>query len=317
MRVLRLLAVSILLIQSAFAGESSGFPDQVTGFRDLLWNGSSMAIKAERARITAWLADKRIVFISGMMDDVIPGVFQDNMAVLRKDFGFQSITLIKPLSSHTVAENALELAPQIDQLARKNPTQKLILIAASKGGAETILMLLENPTWLASGKIHRVVGIQPAVNGTPLADIATAKCTDDHDSLICQLFADSPYAREGLASLKTDRVAQEIQPRLARLSDDERSSFTHRLFYVRASQRSLFRVSLEFKIPWLLNLDHGGENDGMLLTAQEKLPNLGTDLGVLQSDHAGLFGAPAFSNESYAFRQGFMWALLERLIQSE
>jgi hypothetical protein len=112
-------------------------------------------------------------------------------------------------------------------------------------------------------------------------------------------------------------MAQEIGPRLARLTEEERASFTNRLFYVRASQHSIFRVCLAFRIPWLVNRDHGGENDGMLLTANEKLPNLGTDLGVLRSDHAGLFGSPTFSNESYEFRQGFMWALLERLIQSE
>ena len=75
-----------------------------------------------------------VVFIAGIMNEMAPGYFHDNINSLKLELGSKNYSVIRPQTTHSVEENGLNLSKQLRNIYEKNKKKPLIIIAHSKGG---------------------------------------------------------------------------------------------------------------------------------------------------------------------------------------
>ncbi len=186
----------------------------------------------------------------------------------------------------------------------------LMLVAHSKGAAEALILVLQHPELLRTGRIHRLLLIQGAFGGSPLA---RASCF----GLMTPLRF---FFREVLVSMEPENTRTLLQEAyksfVAQTSGSERENFSKKIFYLRSAIEADELSSALLPI-WRLcgdQLSHLGQHDGILLTEEEKFDAIGQDLGVVQFDHFDLVmrGVGMRASEekrSSALRHAFMQVL--------
>lgn len=238
------------------------------------------------------LQGTQVLFVAGYLNELIPGYFDDNVAVV-ESLGAKSERLF-PTSEESLQEDVLALMKWVD--AHEGP---LWLIGHSKGGAAVLLAALRHPELVLSGKVKAVVVVQGAVGGSPVAD------RYDADPLLGQkgMHALTRHASEKLfdAALKTVRSQQ---------TPEQQQALFSRIFYVR-SRIDTAAVATELK-PTRAYLDRFGPNDGLLLADAMKL-DVGVDLGILDSDHAGLVLSSFLTSSTPERRKQFTHALVREV----
>lgn len=238
------------------------------------------------------------IFVGGFLSEGIPGYFNDNIAVTQ-ELGATTSTLFP--SSLGALEDDCALILDAVASARAQTGRKIVLVGHSKGGAGVLLTALRHPELMQSGQVDRVIVIQGAVRGSPLADLAV-----DGGSL-----RSSPVRLRPLESLtRRDSEATftaALSALHARLPPREVEALEARIFYVRSSQGD--SVAPVLALPHLyLSSKGSGRNDGLLLEEDMKLDE-GVDLGVLEADHAALTVSSALSNQPPELRRAFTRAL--------
>ncbi len=213
------------------------------------------------------LDHKHVVFVTGFLNELIPGYFIDNAQVTH-DLGGASSTLFPP-SGHSLAQDVEQISHEIDACAGRG----VVLFGHSKGGAAVLLTVLTHPDLLFSGKVDAVIVVQGAVGGSPLADVLSSVARK------------SP----GLRSLRTDQAerafVEAVDAAVINLSDAELERLFSRIFYLRSAHQT-GAVAAELAATELA-MRGQGENDGLVPSARMKL-DWGVDLGVLDADHASL-----------------------------
>jgi pimeloyl-ACP methyl ester carboxylesterase len=230
----------------------------------------------------------RVLFVAGYLNEMIPGYFDDNVAVVEA-LGARAERLF-PESEASFEDNAAVVAKWID--ANEGP---IWLVGHSKGGAAVLLAALRSPQLVLSGKVRAVVVVQGAVLGSPVAD---------------RYDADPVLGKKGMHAL-TRRASETVfnvalEQLRSRLSPAEQQALFERVFYVR-SRINQAAVAAELS-PTRGYLDQFGPNDGLLLADSMRLSE-GVDLGVLDSDHAGLVISSFLTSSTPERRRGFTHAL--------
>lgn len=169
------------------------------------------------------------------------------------------------------------------------------LIGHSKGGAAVLMAALQRPRLLLDGKVRAVIVVQGALRGSPVAD---------HDA------SDLLLGRRGMRALtraeSTAVFSGAVSDLLGTLSPLELGALFGRIFYVR-SRIETAAVAPELA-PMHRFLDAYGPNDGLLLADAMRL-DVGVDLGVLDSDHAGLVLSSFLTSSTPERRREFTRAL--------
>lgn len=143
---------------------------QIFSLTDLLRHESILPAATLPEEYLVKLRGRHVIFVDGLLNEaahLVGNYFCDNISEI-KELGI-SHSHIGYLSSHSVPKNADTLVGDIQEIYVREKLP-IILIGHSKGGAECLYAILRNPYLLQSGIIDRVVLINPAVGGSPLAD---------------------------------------------------------------------------------------------------------------------------------------------------
>jgi pimeloyl-ACP methyl ester carboxylesterase len=249
----------------------------------------------------ASIKDRHFLFVGGFLNEGIPGYFTDNMRVTHDELGAEVSTLF-PSSSTSVSEDADAIRAAV--IERSRTSQKpVVLVGHSKGGAGALVAVLRYPELVLEGTVDRVICIQAAVLGSPVADSIV-------ESGPIKVL---PFHWRGLESLSTRRsrtlVLNEDARAREKLTPEETAWFFGRIFFVRAWERS-GSVALELALTHEYLKEFGsGRNDGLLLEEDMKLDGDGVDLGEVEGDHAALTVSGILSRSSADERAAFTRAL--------
>lgn len=126
------------------------------------------------SRIKSQLKDRTVIFVAGIMNGVVgafAGYFDPNVEVLKDEYGAH-VREIGPNSWNSVQSNVPILYEKWMRIYNKSH-RKLIVICHSKGCAESLLTVLKYPSLIEEGIVDRLVLVQGAVGGSPLANSLT------------------------------------------------------------------------------------------------------------------------------------------------
>lgn len=248
---------------------------------------------------TGPLVGLHVVFVGGFLNEALPGYFLDNAEECHAEGA--STSIVEPSSLDDVGADTEHLVEAVRKAARDSG-RRVVLVGHSKGGAAALLTALKHPELMLDGTLERVVVIQGAVGGSPIAEGIVGKLS----------LRDAPVRVKGLQSLSQRDAKALFREALASLrarhTDAEVERVLRHVFYVRSSTSevsSILLVTHEF-----LNRQGSGRNDGLVLIEDQKL-DVGVDLGTLDADHAALTVAGPISNRPAEYRKAFTRAMFE------
>jgi hypothetical protein len=287
---------------------------QLFSLRDLFRHETILPAATLPEEYLVKLRGRHVIFVDGLLNEaahLVGNYFCDNISEI-KELGI-SHSHIGYLSSYSVPKNADTLVGDIHEtyVRVKLP---IILVGHSKGGAECLYAILKNPHLLQSGIIDRVVLINPAVGGSPLADNVSK-------NILARCF--SKYLGAGLRSIQPEnsrkifsealeffkqflKSKSEKYPTSSSTSTSSSSTSTSsvtrstgnysfknlsdRVFYIRgAAAADTLCWGVRFVIFFCRQpLDASVPNDGLLHVEDQMLQGFGVDLGILDSDHIDL-----------------------------
>jgi pimeloyl-ACP methyl ester carboxylesterase len=234
---------------------------------------------SSRVSSTGW------VLIDGILGEFSGSLYQHVLPVLRDEAGVMDVEVIRPSSYESMDANADRLAESLRKNFQRGK-RPLVILAHSRGAAETHLALLRHPDLIESGVIDSAVLVQGAFHGSPLASFV-----EDRVGGILGPFRDS------VRTLTPDEATRLHLDARRKLSREQRMRIASKVFFVRGrAQGSTVRAALRSGGLYL-DLFHG-ENDGVLLTTQQKVAGLGRDLGILDADHFELLGSTTKATDS-------------------
>ena len=239
------------------------------------------------------LSPLHVVFVAGFMNELIPGYFNDNVAMAR-ELGAETSVLLPP-SGGSLSTDVVLVQREIAACAGS----RLVLFGHSKGGGAVLLTVLEHPELVLDGKVEAVIVLQGAIGGSPLAD---------------GLSKVKPLAGPGLRSLTTEEAkhtfTMSLQKLSQRLTRAEWDRFFSHVFYIRSAHGDA-TLAAELALTEAI-LRSQGPNDGLLPPALMKL-GYGVDLGVLDADHASLTVSSFLATSTPAERRSFTLALFREV----
>ncbi len=254
----------------------------------------------------SWAASAGWVLIDGMLGEWSSSLYEHVLPVLRHEAGVLDVEVLRPSSLAPMDVNAERLAVLLQKTSR-NWRKPLVVVAHSRGAAEMLLALIRHPELIESARIESVILVQGAFIGSPLASFVE----DRLGRLLGPL-------RDAVRTLVPEQALQlHLQARRL-LTPKQRSLIASKVFFVRSRARGAPARTALRAGGLYLDLFHG-ENDGVLLTSQQRVPKLGQDLGILEGDHFELLGAtarPTSSEGAEIAPQAFMRALIRVLSRS-
>jgi pimeloyl-ACP methyl ester carboxylesterase len=278
-------------------------------------------VNERTARLNAedseFLNQYQFVLVDGILGDFVQDLYTQAVPQLRSEAGLKQISVIRPSTFNSMTQNADQLALEFSRA--KKP---LIVLAHSRGAAETFLALLKHPELITSGKVARAVLVQGAYSGSPLAEFVQAQlaqlCPNQPISLLRESCEIAGYFKASIHTLVPHSTDQLMRSAAAKLTADERSAFMERVRFVRAQSEltstrfALMPGAAYFKVYY----SDQGPNDGVLFTEKMHVPGLGVDWGVLPADHFGLLGG-AESDHSKQFIRATLRELLSEMSWSQ
>ena len=286
------------------------------------------------AAIKAYLADKVVVHVSGYFH--LARAFVDNESAIHDIDRHVPTREIHPRTSYPVEGNVAPMMRELRKIAQRNPSRRIVLIGQSKGGAEVLQLVAENPGVFAANarqvygfQLADAVTLNAAIGGSPLADVELERSPELtakwRAHMTAQGFSPTWFTEfmknwfldsgsYGFKSLATTESVARNQVLLNRMDDAKRAILAKKLWYVtsrRTGERtSDFPFYLRMTVKFLL--DHMAPNDGLVEEKNQMLPTIGTHLISLNNaGHMSLIGP----QDSRACRREFMDLLLLKLAQ--
>jgi len=244
-----------------------------------------------------FLKEYHFVFVAGFLNERAKlRYFTDNVKAM-KVMGFKYITVLSPSSSTPMSENRAWLRTRVLEAYQRHDSRPMILFGHSKGGIESLAMMLETPEmW---GKVEKVITLQSPVNGLMLLD------------------EELPFAKKlkffpfnGMISLSKEEVRKIVHNKIRALTPEQRTLFENRIFYI-----SSFRRPKEMALPLRpigYVMSKRARNDGVMAAKNMHLPGFGEWMGEVTGDHTELVFSPvrglnrATKEKSRAFIQAVL-----------
>lgn len=266
------------------------------------------------------LKGTHVLFVAGIMNELaslISSYYRDNMESAQA-LG-ATVSYFGPASQNAIPENADILYKKIISLSYQTQ-KKLIVVGHSKGGAELFYAILKHPDLFSRDIVDKVILIQPALGGSPLAASACGWCIDllstitkpNLEALTIEKSKNNFDIAFGFFNNALKKISRSDNPEDMNLL---KSAISNRIFYVRSEQEY---NNLSFGVKIVLgicrnNLNEHGKNDGLLLVDAQMDPRIGIDLGILKADHIGLT-VSTVSNITRKDRQAFTRALFHHVL---
>lgn len=266
------------------------------------------------------LKGTHVLFVAGIMNELaslISSYYRDNMESAQA-LG-ANVSYFGPASQNAIPENADILYKKIISLSYQTQ-KKLIVVGHSKGGAELFYAILKHPDLFSRDIVDKVILIQPALGGSPLAASACGWCIDllstitkpNLEALTIEKSKNNFDIAFGFFNNALKKISRSDNPEDMNLL---KSAISNRIFYVRSEQEY---NNLSFGVKIVLgicrnNLNEHGKNDGLLLVDAQMDPRIGIDLGILKADHIGLT-VSTVSNITRKDRQAFTRALFHHVL---
>lgn len=241
------------------------------------------------------LKEYSFLLIDGVLGDLTASLYNSILDDINRSVPESDLQVLRPSSFFGIQENAQWI---IEEISQRNKPKPLIIVAHSRGALELFVALLSKPEMFEEFKIAKVILVQGAFSGSPLADwlerLQANQCDSQFSFWIQLLCTSSKVFQSSLEGLTTERATHLRSYWQENLNPANKNLFKDRVFFVRS--HSSFHNTSQALIPGKLFLSYKYfdlENDGVLLTSEQKIPGLGMDLGVLDSDHLTLLGASA------------------------
>lgn len=240
------------------------------------------------------LKNRQVLFVAGFLSDIHPlgGVcYEKNAKELAKQVGIKYSYISLP-SHRSAVENVDKIYHKTMEIFLRNKAP-VVLFGHSKGGAEVFFTILKYPELILNGIVDRVVLIQAAIGGSPLANPKSPAMTG-----LFLIFGNG--LRSMIPTIADKNVISALESftqTIEYLYPNKESDFfeqivekiSEKIFYVRSSSsqqlKSIFHIA---QATSQINLQNLGPNDGIILTEDQKCSCFGTDIGILQSDHFDL-----------------------------
>ncbi|NBU20378.1 hypothetical protein EBS43_03020 [bacterium] len=287
------------------------------------------------AETLATLKNRHVLFVSGIMNELadpqvlgfkfIKSYYRSNIDAIQNELGM-SYDYYGPDSGEAVDVNSDQVYAQMMR-AYSRTGKPLIVIAHSKGGAETLHAILKHPEVILNGYVDRVILVQAAIGGSPIAT------TTENRGVLYQIV--SWFVHRGVKSLETAQSQTNFDSAFSVYQDllnqywikkyggsgamrPLHDEVSQKIFYVRAHES---REKLSWGIRTVndvcgMRLYDDGRNDGLLMLKDQKHPRIGIDLGVLSSDHIGLT-VDYYSNFSSSVKKAFTRAVVSQVYAAD
>ena len=255
------------------------------------------------------LADKQIVFVTGILNEIAFNYFWDFKKCLKKNWGISDSVLIKPPSKIAAPDN-VELLH--DEFIRSyNLSNKpLVIITHSKGAIETFLTLMKYPQLITDGVVERFIAINGAFKGSHIADYLKGEesisTLDIHKEMLQRYFP-------GLWVLGKKETIKEVNDVMNTVNANDQKKVSEILYFVRTKGDKSHTESYMLAPNIYLQKKYG-DNDGLLLLDEQEPYGLGKDLGTIDEiDHVDLVVSYPFTTTSVHKRYAFLNVLLKQV----
>ncbi len=279
------------------------------------WTNKNLLVKDEIDTIK----NLKFIFVTGLLNEEIINYYKIPKNVLTKDLGISNdqIITINPPSGMDIQTNADTLVKNIKNFIK--PNEKFVLIGHSKGSMESLLAVLKKEFITLHNNLHAAILIQGAMNGSPVCNYMCSKggihadstmgfrliafqVTSSIGGLMCDKY------QKGFHSLfenSTEAVLETYKENLTPELNDK-------IFYITSQQDPAKMSSLISCIGQYLQTYYG-PSDGLVLVEDQSINWVGTTIGHLTSDHAGLVVGRPISNTSKEVQKIFFTNLLRFL----
>lgn len=319
-------SLAMALGLSALAGGSSGgaawTPAEFRGWFDDARAGTLKVPKDVRREARGF----RFVFVGGFASERLPGYFRRNMKALRAcGVPRGAIHAVFPPSRGTLEENADAFGRRIREIADEGP-QRLVIVAHSRGACDALLFALRNPDFVRD-RVEALFLVQGTFGGSALADYVLGD-GPALDRALPTRFRVVAFLLGRLERVLVHRGKHAGLSGLSRAGSRqfwEQSLAEHaaaipvvgpRTFYLRSESSPRHLGLFRRAAGWYLTT-YVGPNDGVVAVEDQRLPGLGTCLGVIDCGHDELVRTPR-SGRSHrrlreALAEGVVMAVGRRL----
>jgi hypothetical protein len=239
----------------------------------------------------------RYIFVGGFLNEGMSAYFKQNAKELRA-MGVPPTALhfIYPSSHESIQGNAELVRGKFQEFAALGP-EKLVVIAHSRGGCDTLAFALENPGFV-SDHVEAMFLLQGPFGGSGVADYVAGEGPPLDGSMPFQhrmvalalaRLEESRLARGkhgGLQSL-TRRASKEYWEKALKEHQAAIDVVGPKTYYVTTKTKpSHLRMFLQ-ATAWYVGV-HFGPNDGIVAVDDQMVAGLGTVLAVLEAGHTDL-----------------------------
>ena len=166
----------------------------------------------EPTPLKQYLSSRQVVWVGGIFNVLQARYFEDNVHCLKNDLEMKDVATLFPFPfmGDDLVTSADWLYPRVERL-HETGKKPILLIGHSKGGVDSLMLLMRHPELLRDGWVERLVLVQAPVQGSPAADWMEKK-----------LPALYHFFEKGLGSLKEDQTKKILAGAFAKLSPQER-----------------------------------------------------------------------------------------------
>ncbi len=261
------------------------------------------------------------VFIAGFLNEGLLGYFKDNKkALLVNGVPKKQIHIINPSSNKGLSQNIPLILKKLKEI-RNLKKKKLIIIAHSKGAAETLGLAMLHSDFIENN-VHKIYLVQGALKGSGVADYiqGVGPAMSKDAPLKARLWfylagrtarAMDPIINKGITSI-THEYAKNYWEDIFNKVGAPSNSLSQKIGYITSYEHPKKMSDVVDCTGWYLHTSFG-KNDGLVELKDQYFKNFGNLLIVMKADHTDLMTFKPLSNVSKNVRFSLMEAILTDL----
>jgi hypothetical protein len=236
------------------------------------------------------LKDRQILIIPGLLNELTRWT-RNQTYLIKKDLITTDLSTpvnITGFSSCCYFEDNLPAFKQtVEDLYSENQKKPIILLGHSKGGLESLYLLLTYPELILNGIIDRIILFQTPVRGCSLIGL---------NEQACGMKIAKAFFPDALNNLNPDTCNKKLEKLINQFQDQTSEHYfktvlSKKVFYIQSFEESekvntllknFLKVINDYKHTDILN-------DGILTIDEQVSKNIGVNLGCIQADHLFLF----------------------------
>ena len=225
--------------------------------------------RQEQVNQFSWL------FVGGYGNELARGHYFDYNMQTVAEMGATHVRAYFPSSFRSASGNLEALRTEVFRMYERSGRKPVMLFGHSKGGLESLALVLMYPELIREGIVANVTLVQAPIGGNALID---------QRGLVLRLYAKAlAVVSPSFRSLQTNGINEIIADRLKSLDQATLRLIGKSVRYVISHKDA---QDSGYAIRTVSNLaNHNLKNDGLVATIDMWLPGFGTILGELYIDH--------------------------------